>query len=154
MADQPTNQTISHSPYLFELPPGDDILLRSIDGKFFYVHSLILRLTSSIFSDMFTIGTQSAEVVDLGDNSEAISLMLGFIYPSTMTPIITSFKMLKKSLEVAQKYQVETMLQYIDRALSQEIRYQKIIEKSPLRLFQICTKYGLRKTQTAAAKLV
>lgn len=150
MADQPT----SNSPYVFEPPSGGDISLRSADGKVFCLHSIILRLTSSVFSDMFTIGTQSAEVVNLAEDSEAISLMLGFMYPSTMPPIISNFKMLEKSLEVAQKYHVETMLQKIDQALSQETRYRPLVMEEPFHLFQLCARYGLRETQTAAARLV
>ncbi|KAF8605920.1 hypothetical protein BDV93DRAFT_554242 [Ceratobasidium sp. AG-I] len=103
---------------------------------------------------MFTVGTQSTEVVGLTDDSEAISLMLGFIYPSTMPPIVDTFELLDKSLQIAQKYHVETMLQMIDRVLSQETSYKEFVERDPLRLFQLCATYELRETQTVVARMV
>lgn len=154
MADQLTISAASPRQYVFEPPPGGDISIRSTNGRIFCLHTIILKLASTVFSDMFTIGTRSTEVVDLADDSEAISLMLGFIYPSTMPPIINTFELLEKSLQIAQKYHVEIMLQRIDRSLSQETSYKRFIEREPLRLFQLCATYELRETQTAAAKLV
>lgn len=102
---------------------------------------------------MFTVGTQTTEVVDLADDSEAISLMLGFIYPS-LPPTITTFELLEKSLQIAQKYHVESMVQKIDRLLSREASYKELFEEGPLRLFRLSTTYQLRETQTAVTKLV
>ncbi|KAF8605918.1 hypothetical protein BDV93DRAFT_554240 [Ceratobasidium sp. AG-I] len=153
MADQPTASIDSPAQYVFVPPPGGDISFRSADGKVFCLHTIILKLASTVFSDMFTVGTQSTEVVDLADDSESISLMLGFIYPSTMPPLVNTFMLLEKSLQIAQKYHVETMLQKIDRALCQETSYKRFIESDPLRLFQLCVTYELRETQTAVAKL-
>lgn len=155
MADQTTaTSAISPPAYVFKPPSGGDILFRTVDGKVFCLHTLILRLASTVFSDMLTIGTQSAEVVDLADDSEAFSLMLGFIYPSAVPPIVNTFALLEKSLQIAQKYQVETMLQKIDRSLSCESSYNDLIQIESFRLFRLCATYGLRQTQSAAARLI
>lgn len=144
----------SRAPYVFEPPPGGDILLRTADDKLFCLHSVILGLASSVFSDMFAVGTESKEVINLADDSESLSLMLGFTYPSVVFPIIDTFGLLEKSLTIAQKYHVTPMIQRIDRSISHESFYKHFIQTDPLHLFKLCAAHGLRETQTAAARLV
>ncbi|KAF8605917.1 hypothetical protein BDV93DRAFT_521263 [Ceratobasidium sp. AG-I] len=154
MAGQAATPVAPPPSYVFEPPPGGDISLRSADGKVFRLHAIILNLASSVFSDMLTIGTQSTEIIDISDDSEAISLMLGFIYPSALPPIVNTYELLDKSLQIARKYHVESMLQKLDRSISHESFYKDFVKINPLRLFKLCAEYGLRETQTAAARMV
>lgn len=101
MAKQSLSSVVSPTPYAFKPPLGGDVSLRSADGKIFCLHTLILSLASSAFSDMFAIGTQSTEIIDLSDDSEAISLMLGFIYPSALPPVVVTYELLEKCLRIA-----------------------------------------------------
>ncbi|KAF8605919.1 hypothetical protein BDV93DRAFT_521264 [Ceratobasidium sp. AG-I] len=154
MAEQVATPVATPSPYVFEPPPGGDISFRSADGKLFCLHSVLLGLASSAFSDMFAVGTQSQDIIDLADDSEPLSLMLGFIYPSAAFPIVNTFELLEKSLDIAQKYHVTSMIQRIDRSMSHESFYKDFIKIDPLRLFKLCAEHGLRETQTTAARIV
>lgn len=46
------------------------------------------------------------------------------------------------------------MLQKLDRSVSHESFYKDFLQNDPLRLLKLCAEYGLRETQTTAAKLV
>ncbi|KAG9110204.1 hypothetical protein FRC07_008221, partial [Ceratobasidium sp. 392] len=150
------DQGAKKSVVAFDPPSGGDISLRSKDGSVFCVHSVILGLVSSVFSDMFSIGKSSGEVIELDDDSESISLMLAFIYPSGIWPTIKSIDILEKCLEIARKYNIEKIPQALDRdlALSEAntglIRYYE----DPLRVFRLAVTFGLRKCQTLAAKAI
>jgi hypothetical protein len=154
MEEQPASSPTASSRYVFEPPSGGDISLRSSDGKVFCLHSIILGLASSVFADMFRIGTQSVEVIDVAEDSEAIPLILGFIYPSVASPVVNTYELLEKSLEAAHKYNIEGMIRKLDRAISEEKSYQRLIYIDPLRLFKLSVTYQLRESQTAAAKAV
>ena len=90
------------------------ITIRSNDGVAFRVHSIILGVASSIFSDMLPIGTNSAGIIELGDESEALAPTPAFIYPSSLSPALNTFELLDKSLRITQKYHMETMLKTLD----------------------------------------
>ncbi|KAF8605916.1 hypothetical protein BDV93DRAFT_521262 [Ceratobasidium sp. AG-I] len=150
----PQNQANSKTvPFTFEPPTGGDITLRSNDGVVFCVHSVILGLASSVFSDMLSIGSNSAEIVDLGDDSEALALMLAFIYPSSLSPTLNTFELLDKSLQIAQKYHMEPMLKTLDQMISQSFN-NSLLPSNPVRMFHLCATYGLRESQTLAAKSI
>jgi hypothetical protein len=140
-------------PFTFEAPPGGDISLRSIDGPVFCVHSIILGLASSTFSDMFSVAIKSGETIDLGDDSESISLMLAFIYPSHLSPTVDTFELLEKCLAIAQKYNMQAMTKALDRELSERVG-GRLVSGQPLRAFRLAVTYGLRDSQTLAAKAI
>ncbi|KAG8774578.1 hypothetical protein FRC12_001902 [Ceratobasidium sp. 428] len=140
--------------FTFSPPPGGDISIRSCDGQVISVHTLILGLASSMFSDMFTVGTRVDEVVDLAEDSETISIMLAYIYPSGVPPPLDSFDILEKSLVVAQKYDLKAMLGRIDRSLSTESACKTLVENDPIRVFSLTVTYELRESQIAAIRAV
>ncbi|KAG9119136.1 hypothetical protein FRC07_006002 [Ceratobasidium sp. 392] len=141
-------------PFVFSPPPGGDLSIRSCDNQVFSVHSLILGLASSVFSDMSVVGTRSAEVIDLAEDSETISIMLAYIYPSGIPPPLNSFHLMEKRLAVAQKYDLKAMLQRLDRSFATESSYKSLIEYDPLRLFDLSVAYDLRESQTTAIRTV
>jgi hypothetical protein len=140
------------APFTFEPPSGGDLALRSFDGVVFHVHSVLLGLASTFFSDMLSIGTKSSDIIDVGDDSETLSLMLAFIYPSGV-PTINTWELLEKSLQVAQKYQVGSMITILDQTLSQEFN-NSLIRDNPLRMFHLSSSCGLRASQTASARRI
>jgi hypothetical protein len=140
------------TPFTFEPPSGGDLVLRSSDGVMLHVHSVLLGLASTFFSDMLSIGTKSTDIIDVGDDSETLSLMLAFIYPSAI-PTIDTFELLEKGLQIAQKYQVESMLKILDQTLSQGFN-NSLIRDSPLRMFYLSSSHGLRASQTASAQRI
>ncbi|KAG9119137.1 hypothetical protein FRC07_006003, partial [Ceratobasidium sp. 392] len=150
-----SRQNAEEPSFVFEPPPGGDVSLRSIDGSVFCVHSIILRLVSSVFSDMFSLGRSSGEAIQLDDDSESISLLLAFIYPSSVTPTINKISTLEKCLAVAQKYNVEKITQTLDRDLSfSEAKTELIRRNNPLHIYQLAVTYGLRQCQTLAAQTI
>ncbi|KAG8765921.1 hypothetical protein FRC12_007191 [Ceratobasidium sp. 428] len=144
--------------FIFDPPTGGDVLLRSKDERTFCVHSVILGLASSVFLDMFSIGRPSGEAIQLDDDSESISLLLAFIYPSSIWPTIRDIDTLEKCLVIGQKYNIEKIPQALDRDLSQlsEANIGSIISqcRDPLRIFRLTVTYGLRNCQTLAAKAI
>ncbi|KAF8596540.1 hypothetical protein BDV93DRAFT_563169 [Ceratobasidium sp. AG-I] len=86
---------------------GGDLILRSLDEIDFHVHSIVLSLASPVFSNMFAIGTQR-DVVAVGESAEVLALMLSFVYPRPPRAV-TSFKLLKEGIHVADKYQLDNM---------------------------------------------
>ncbi|KAG8690655.1 hypothetical protein FRC09_011901 [Ceratobasidium sp. 395] len=154
----PKHKKIKRSGFTFDPPTGGDISLRSNDGAVFCVHSIFLSFLSSVFSDMFSIGRPSGEPIQLDDDSESISLMLAFIYPSSIWPNIKDLDMLEKCLVIGRKYNVEKIPQALDRDLFQlsEANIESIISQcgDPLRVFRLTVTYGLRSCQTIAAKAI
>ncbi|KAG8690461.1 hypothetical protein FRC11_011448 [Ceratobasidium sp. 423] len=97
---------------------GGDLILKSIDGQTFNVHSVILSVASPVFADMFEIGSRNpGETVELAETGEMLDLMLRFIYPKE-SPTISSFEMLNKAMHVARKYELEGMHRQLRRELA------------------------------------
>ncbi|KAG9095759.1 hypothetical protein FS749_009823 [Ceratobasidium sp. UAMH 11750] len=153
-SDQSSLSETARPRFIFNPPPGGDISVRSCDGQVFCVHTLLLGLASSVFSDMSTIGTQTAEIIDLAEDSESLSVMLVHIYPSGIPPPLDSFELLEKSLKVAQKYDIQAMLQKLDRALSTESSCKELFKADPIRMFHLSATHSLRQSQTVAIREV
>ncbi|KAG9090118.1 hypothetical protein FRC06_001219 [Ceratobasidium sp. 370] len=155
IADFNPLQNAKESAFAFEPPPGGDISLLSTDGSVFRVHSVILGLVSSVFADMFSIGRPSGEEIQLDDDSESISLMLATIYPSSVTPTIDKIDTLEKCLKIAQKYNIEAIIQTLDHDLSRSEAQTRLIRSNdPLRIFRLAVTYGLRECKALAAKAI
>lgn len=70
--------------YLF---PDADLVLVSSDGVLFRVHSLVLKLASQFFRDMFTIPrdvkeSESQEPIPMAEREPVLEALLGLIYPN------------------------------------------------------------------------
>ncbi|KAG8703647.1 hypothetical protein FRC08_002713 [Ceratobasidium sp. 394] len=137
----------SEPSFHFMPPAGGDLTIVSKDGVEFLVHSDALGRSSSVFADMFSIGTKGECAIQLADDAESISLMLGFIY-STDPPRIRDPSLLEKVLQLAQKYDIEA----ITRTLDETIPNTDLISIDPFRVFQIGLTYGLPNTSMLAAK--
>ncbi|KAG8690654.1 hypothetical protein FRC09_011900 [Ceratobasidium sp. 395] len=152
----PKHKKAKRLAFTFDPPAGGDILLRSKDERTFCVHSVILGLASSVFLDMFSIGKPSGEAIQLDDDSESISLLLAFIYPSSIWPTISNIDVLEKCLEIGRKYNIEKIPQALDRDLSLSGASTGLIgfHSDLLRIFHLAATYGLRNCQTLAAKAI
>ncbi|KAG9080454.1 hypothetical protein FRC06_006563, partial [Ceratobasidium sp. 370] len=135
--------------FSFQPPAGGDVTLRSSDGTLFITHSLLLSLASKVFSDMFG-STTVADIVELAEDAEAISLMLAFIYP-VIRPPINTIPLLEKAMLIAHKYEIEVLEETLKQSSGQQ---RDLIRKDPVRVLYLAKKYGFRETQTLAAKLV
>lgn len=144
----PCTTTYPKPSLSFAPPLGGDITLKSHDGHLFIVHSAILKALSSVFADMFTIGTK-CEIVELADDAESISLMLQFVYPPTLLSVQT-FEQLEKTLRIAQKYDADGILKTLDQSLSRRVDIDFILH-DPFRVFSLSSTYDLRSTTAVAA---
>ncbi|KAG8747674.1 hypothetical protein FRC10_000217 [Ceratobasidium sp. 414] len=133
--------------FSFRPPAGGDVSLKSSDGTIFVVHSLLLSLASKVFSDMFA-STTKADVVELAEDAEAISLMLAFIYPVVRPPVDT-IPLLEKAMLVAHKYDVEGLAKSLEQN-----QQRALIRCDPARVFRLAADYGFREMQTLAAMLI
>ncbi|KAG9090091.1 hypothetical protein FS749_000822 [Ceratobasidium sp. UAMH 11750] len=141
--DVELNPAFSYQP-----PPGGDILLKSSDGVAFLAHSLLLRLSSSVFADMFSTATQN-DPIELSDDAESVSLMLRFIYPPVFMDDLP-IDLLEKSLRVGQKYDISGITTAVDHLMSHSSNMGSLIRSDPIRAFCLAAKYGLPKTHKAA----
>ncbi|KAL5634372.1 hypothetical protein ACGC1H_002438 [Rhizoctonia solani] len=132
---------------------GGDLVLKSIDGSSFSVHSVILSVASPVFADMFEIGTRGpGEVVELAETSEMLDLMLRFIYPKE-SPSISSFDMLERAMHIAEKYELEDM----QRQLRQELGIPNSpvsCYKDPLGAFAFASAHGLKNEMRDSQSLI
>ncbi|KAH7344033.1 hypothetical protein B0J17DRAFT_645093, partial [Rhizoctonia solani] len=133
---------------------GGDICLRAKDGIEFQAHTVLLGLASSVFRDMFLVGTRREDTIDLTEDAAIISMMLEFIYPNKQTPLVTSFDTLDSCLRIAQKYDIQSMTQTLDTQLSINNTPHSLVHSDPLRAYQLAITFELTKTKMMAAPLV
>ncbi|KAL5637139.1 hypothetical protein ACGC1H_000953 [Rhizoctonia solani] len=144
----------SSNETLFNPPPGGDICLRSKDGIEFQAHTVLLGLASSVFRDMFLVGTRREDAIDLAEDATTISIMLEFIYPNKQVPLVTSFDTLDSCLRISQKYDLQSMAQTLDTQLSINNTSQSLVHSDPLRAYQLALTFSLPKTKIMAAPLI
>ncbi|KAG8747672.1 hypothetical protein FRC10_000215 [Ceratobasidium sp. 414] len=137
------------SSFNFQPPAGGDVSLKSSDGTIFTVHSMFLSFSSNVFSDMFASSTK-ADIVELAEDAETVSLMLAFVYP-TVRPPIDTIPLLEKAMIVAHKYEIEVLTKTLEQTASQQ---RALIRKDPLRVFRLAADCGLHEIQALSAKLM
>ncbi|KAG9078170.1 hypothetical protein FS749_009858 [Ceratobasidium sp. UAMH 11750] len=143
--------TVSSEPFSYHPPPGGDTSLKSADGVVFLVHSVLLGMASSVFTDMFSTATQR-DLIELSDDAESVSLMLRFIYPPTFLDDLP-LALLEKSLRIAQKYDVGGIITSVDHLIMFHPSNENgPIRSDPIRTFCLAATYGLPNTQKAAAE--
>ncbi|KAG8738720.1 hypothetical protein FRC10_006555 [Ceratobasidium sp. 414] len=142
----------SKPSFRFTPPAQGDITIISSDGVRFLVHSSVLGRSSSVFADMLSLGTKGEQAIQLSDDAESISLMLGFIYPANVLSI-RDFSPLEKVLEVAQKYDIDVVTRTLDETIPNGL-HANFIQIDPLRVLRIGTTYGLRNTYRITAKTI
>ncbi|KAG8694580.1 hypothetical protein FRC08_008388 [Ceratobasidium sp. 394] len=139
----------SNPTFVYQPPPGGDISLKSSDGALFLAHSLLLRLASSVFADMFSTATHN-DTIELTDDAESVSLMLRFIYPPAFMDDLP-ITLLKKSLSIAQKYDIAGIVTSVDHILVSYLSSKDAFIRSyPIHALCLAANYGLSKTHKAA----
>ncbi|KAI0259119.1 hypothetical protein BC834DRAFT_974561 [Gloeopeniophorella convolvens] len=117
-------------------PPYPDVILRSCDGKNFFVHRSTLTVSSPFFEDMFSLPNPQANVgedsedmqnglpiIRMTEHSEVLDVLLSVLYPSPL-PAIDSYTFVLQVLACAQKYQMESTMDLI-RSLTAAGRFPR-----------------------------
>ncbi|KAG8703642.1 hypothetical protein FRC08_002708 [Ceratobasidium sp. 394] len=146
MAGASADQAPSFS---FQPPAGGDVWLKASDGTIFIAHSMFLAFSSKVFSDMFASATK-ADVVELAEDAETVSLMLAFIYPAVRPPINT-IPLLEKAVLTAHKYEIEFLAKSLEQIVVQQ---RALVRQDPLRVFRLATDCGLHELQAFSAELM
>lgn len=170
--DTPPNEAVDELPFIVEPPfddPKADAILHTSDGAQFYVHKLLLSLTSPVFETMFTLpqpghnkavsgepgepGVRDSKdfdpegrcIVRVDESSYAMHRTLTCCDPRCI-PIWKTLEDIQAVLQVADKYDMSSV-----RGLAGEALKQFVVTE-PLRVFAIASRYGLDDTVTAAAR--
>ncbi|KAG8686885.1 hypothetical protein FRC09_013861 [Ceratobasidium sp. 395] len=133
-----------------EFGTDGDIILRSLDGIEFKVHSLFLSHASPVLGHMFCSGTPQT-VVNVAETSEILRLILQFIYPGSPPPI-PSFEILEQGLHVADKYQLEGMKTHLRERLSLKGSPVSVFS-DPLHALAFCTVHDFTAEAALAASV-
>ncbi|KAJ1310447.1 hypothetical protein OPQ81_007180 [Rhizoctonia solani] len=130
------SRATSAARLVFQPPTGGDVVLKSCEGTIFHAHSVLLSLASTVFAGMFDAASR-ADVIELAEDTQTISLMLAFIYPVTPPPIST-IDQLEKIMLFSQKYNIRKMIDYVEKDIRPE---SELIHSDPIRLFRASIKY-------------
>ncbi|CDO73316.1 hypothetical protein BN946_scf185008.g78 [Trametes cinnabarina] len=138
---------------------GDsDFILRSSDGVDFFVHRIILSLSSPLFSTMLSLPQPTDDtsegvkcirqpIINLTEDSETLDTFLRLCYP-LVDPPLASFDLIRGALATATKYDAAVALVSAKKALVQP----HLLEDDPLRCFSIACCYGLEEEAEIAAE--
>lgn len=141
-----------NSDDMFNWPDGD-VILRSAHGtetRDFRVHKLFLSFTSPVFKDMFTIPQPSSsvsdiDIVDLTDPPRALELVLRFIYPSPVSPIVKDLTIALEALNIADKYDIEVARSRLRSS------FMEFAKTEPLRVYAVACRLGLEEEMKIAS---
>jgi len=127
------------APYEFDAPDTDAIL-RSLDGKEFRVHRLILSLSSPVFQGMFSLPQPtdlSSEIpsVDVPEPSDILQPFIQYLYPRS-PPKISDISMWEALYAIADKYGAEVVTDPL-----RDMLIPRFLETSPLRVYALASRW-------------
>ncbi|TFK39759.1 hypothetical protein BDQ12DRAFT_681171 [Crucibulum laeve] len=141
-----TDGNSSAALYPFD-DPAADLVIRTPDGKHFYVHKLVLSLVSPVFAGMFTLpavenlNTQIVHdghpCVDVDDDGDALYKFLVWCDPRC-SGVLSSLEHGQLALNIADKYGAEGVIKRIGEALL--ARKDWIIEQ-PIKLYALAIRH-------------
>lgn len=149
---QPAHST--HETYNSE---DADVVIRSADGIIFRLHKTILKLTSPIFKDTFSIPCPSAAddgeeriddlpVVPITESSVTFQALLRFVYPGVRQFDSLPTEYLTPLIKAARKYEMLDVAEHLEGILTASIR------STPLHAFAIACHLDLPEIARAAAR--
>ena len=137
------------APYNFDAQ-DTDIVLRSSDGKEFHVHSLVLRLASAVFQDMFNLPRPTeppsqTPAIDISESSDILQPFLQYLYPRS-PPTVSDLPMWEALYTIADKYIAEGVMKSL-----QDILLHKFLVVFPLRVYAIASRWGIAEVAKIAS---
>jgi hypothetical protein len=138
-------------PYIFDFPDTDsDAILRSLDGKEFHVHRLILSLASPVFDYMFSLPQPTdipskTPTIDVSESSDILQPFLQYLYPRS-PPNVSDLPMWEALYTTADKYTVEVVMDHL-----RDMLLHQFLETSPLRVYSIASHWGFEEIAKTAS---
>ena len=141
---------LTMAPYDFDAPDVDTIL-RSLDGKEFCVHRLILSLASPIFQGTFSLPQPTdppsqIPSVDLTEHSDILQPFIQYLYPRP-PPKISDISTWAALYTVADKYGAEGVMESL-----RDILIPRFLDAHPLRVYALASHWGLEEEAKIASK--
>ena len=135
-----------------------DIVLRSSDGVTFHCWRALLSISSSIFSDMFSLpqpdtsyNADELPIVDLVEDGRTLHLIVSLCHPPSFTGKLfepDSIRELEAVLEAAKKYEMEDLRSAALLKLSDPY----LVRQDPLRMYGLACLYQCRDAAKLAAQ--
>ena len=136
-----------------------DVVLRVGSDDVFRVHRLVLSLASPVFRDLFQ--TAQPDQPDAGqenlpptipitDSPESVDLLLRFIYPGVIPPVLVDLTALSALLTIADKYGIQTVFPIAKERLGDE----NVLKKDPFGVYTIARRWGFADEAKRAAQKV
>jgi len=133
-----------------------DAILRVAPDDIFRVHKIVLSLASPVFKDLFQTaqpdqpdrGQNGLPTIPITDPPESVDLLLRFIYPGVVPPIITDPIKLSALLTIADKYGVQMILPIVEERLDDEV----VLEEDPFGVYIVARRWGFTDVAKSAAR--
>jgi len=142
-------------PDPFTTEDGDVILCVGPDDTF-RVHKLVLSLASPVFKGLFQTAQPDQPdrsqgdlpTIPITDPPESVDLLLRFIYPGVVPPVVTDPTTLSALLTIADKYCIQTILPIVKERLVNK----EVLEKDPFAVYMVARRWGLTGVAKKAAR--
>jgi len=144
-------------PDPFTTEDGDVILRAGPEPGLKYdfrVHKIVLSLLSPVFKGLFQVAQPDSgqgeplPIVPITDTPESVDLLLRFIYPGRVAPIITDPLTLSTLMTIADKYGIQT----VSHAVKERLADEKILEKDPFGVYVVARRWGFLDEAKLAAR--
>ncbi|KIO20630.1 hypothetical protein M407DRAFT_29739 [Tulasnella calospora MUT 4182] len=95
-------------PAPFDESSTGDCILQSSDGTKYKTHRIVLALASTVFCDMWEVGTGGSDIpiVELTESSDVVHNLLLHLYPTT-APSIDNFSLALGLMDACDKYLID-----------------------------------------------
>ena len=126
-----------------------DVVLRSIDGQDFRVHSIILREASPFFRDMFRLpsgGSGSYAPILMTETTDVLDDILRWLYPINRAPTIDSIAHALDLLRAVEKLQTES------HAVKGSLHAYIVAHPHPLRAWALAARFGYTESRKDAVR--
>ncbi len=141
-------QAIASAPFD---DPEADIILQSSNKVNFHVYSVVLKLASPVFRDMFSIPQPAPQtntpIVEMEEDSTVLDIMLRLCYPGP-DPRVTKLAQLTSILRVVEKYDLDGVVEKMGR----DYAALADIEGEPVEAFAMACRYRWKEVALTAAR--
>jgi len=133
--------------------PNGDLVIQTSDGVLFGVHSLLLKLSSSVMDDMLTVGSGRGDrtLVTITEDSAIFRDLLSFIYPDKAPARFTTLTSLMPVLDAAAKYDMKGVAQSLGAQLMTGVTEDALLYQDPLWVYIKAKQLDLTDLAKAAA---